>query len=292
MDAPTLGALYALGSAVTWAVTSLLVRSLAPPFTSVGINALRSTAGGALLAAYVLWVSGVEPFLAVSPRAFTLMTVSIVAAIGVGDTLFFESTRTLGLGRAMTIATSYPVLAAALAAVFLDEPLTPPVVAGTLMTLGGLTLIMMTKVDATAEGRPWRGIGAAVLASVGWAVSVVLMKAPLREVDPTLAQAIRIPVAALLLWCTPWARGAAATLWAGGGGMLARFTVLSALTAVSSVMFVASIKYAGVTVASVLTSTAPLFAIPLGIAFLGERLPRLAVLGAVITVAGIVVLRL
>lgn len=292
MDAPTLGALYALGSAVTWAVTSLLVRSLTAHFTSVGINVLRSTAGGGLLAAYVLWAGGVEPFLAVSPGALALMTVSIVAAIGVGDTMFFESTRTLGLGRAMTIATSYPVLAAVLAAIFLDEPLTPPVVAGTLMTLGGLMLIVLAKVDATAEGRPWRGIGAAVLASVGWAVSVVLMKAPLREVDPALAQAIRIPVAALLLWCTPWARGAAGALWASGGGVLARFAVLSALTAVSSVMFVASIKYAGVTVASVLSSTAPLFAIPLGVVFLGERLPAVALLGAVVTVAGIVVLRL
>jgi DME family drug/metabolite transporter len=282
----------ALGSAVMWAVTSLLVRSLSPHFTSVGINALRSAVGGTLLVGYVLLEGGVQPFLDVSPAAFTLMTLSIVAAIGVGDTLFFESTRTLGLGRAMTIATSYPVLAAVLAAGFLDEPLTLPIVAGTLMTLGGLVLIVMTKADATVQRRPWLGIGAAALASVGWAVSVVLMKAPLREVDATLAQAIRLPVAALLLGCTPWARGAFVALWASRGHVLTRFTVLSALTAVSSVMFVASVKYAGVTMASVLSSTAPLFAIPLGVVFLGERLPPAAVLGAIVTVAGIVVLRL
>jgi drug/metabolite transporter (DMT)-like permease len=160
----------ALGSAVMWAVTSLLVRSLSPHFTSVGINALRSAVGGTLLVGYVLLEGGVQPFLDVSPAAFTLMTLSIVAAIGVGDTLFFESTRTLGLGRAMTIATSYPVLAAVLAAGFLDEPLTLPIVAGTLMTLGGLVLIVMTKADATAGRRPWPGIGAAAPASVGWAV--------------------------------------------------------------------------------------------------------------------------
>jgi drug/metabolite transporter (DMT)-like permease len=292
LDPAALGMACALGSAVMWAVTSLLVRSLSPHFTSVGINALRSAVGGALLVGYVLLAGGMQPFLDVSPAAFTLMTLSVVAAFGVGDSLFFESTRTLGLGRAMTIATSYPVLAAVLAAVFLDEPLTLPVVAGTLMTLGGLVLIVMTKADATAQRRPWLGIGAAALASVGWAVSVVLMKAPLREVDATVAQAIRLPVAALVLWCTPWARGALGALWASRGHVLTRFTVLSALTAVSSVMFVASVKYAGVTVASVLSSTAPLFAIPLGVVFLGERLPPAAVLGAIITVAGIVVLRL
>ena len=41
-----------------------------------------------------------------------------------------------------------------------------------------------------------------------------------------------------------------------------------------------------------LSSTAPLFAVPLGMIFLGERLPALALIGVVVTVAGIVVLRL
>jgi len=41
-----------------------------------------------------------------------------------------------------------------------------------------------------------------------------------------------------------------------------------------------------------LSSTAPLFAVPLGMIFLGERLPALALIGVVVTVAGIVALRL
>jgi len=53
-----LGALAALGSACTWAVTSLIVRSLAPTFTSAAINAIRTTVGGAALLACVLLVSG------------------------------------------------------------------------------------------------------------------------------------------------------------------------------------------------------------------------------------------
>jgi drug/metabolite transporter (DMT)-like permease len=58
------------------------------------------------------------------------------------------------------------------------------------------------------------------------------------------------------------------------------------------VLFVASLKYAGVAVGSVLSSTAPLFAIPLGVVFLGERVSVVTVLGAVLAVAGIVVLQL
>jgi len=123
-------------------------------------------------------------------------------------------------------------------------------------------------------------VGAATLASVAWAVSVVLLRAPLQEVEPTTAQAIRLPIAAALLWVTPWARGTVGTLRASGRRARARVAVLSALTALSSVMFVASVKYAGVTVAAVLSSTAPLFAVPLGILFLKERLSAAAIAGA------------
>jgi drug/metabolite transporter (DMT)-like permease len=41
----------------------------------------------------------------------------------------------------------------------------------------------------------------------------------------------------------------------------------------------------------VLSSTAPLFALPLGVIFLGERVSVWTVLGALVAVAGIVVLQ-
>jgi drug/metabolite transporter (DMT)-like permease len=76
-----------------------------------------------------------------------------------------------------------------------------------------------------------------------------------------------------------------------GRGARVRIAVLGALTSVSSVMFVAGVKHAGVAVASVLSSTAPMFAIPLAVVFLGERLTTRALVGAAVTVAGIVVLQ-
>jgi drug/metabolite transporter (DMT)-like permease len=288
----TLGALAALASALSWAVTSLLVRSLIGELGSFGINALRSSVGGALLLAWVLATGGIGALTAMSAGAFGLLALSIVAAITVGDTVFFESTRVLGVGRAMTISMTYPVGAALLAAAFLDEPLTPTLAAGTLLTLGGLTLIVAPWAARAPDERFWFGVGTATLASLAWAVSVVVLKPPLREVDPVTAQAIRLPLAAATLWATPWARGALDGLGRRGRPVLARLAVLSVLTAVSSVLFVAGVKYAGVGVAAVLSSTAPMFAIPLGFVFFGERLSRGALLGAGVTIAGIVVLQL
>jgi drug/metabolite transporter (DMT)-like permease len=119
---------------------------------------------------------------------------------------------------------------------------------------------------------------------------VVLVKAPLGEVDPVTAQAIRLPVAGLLL--LPWAWTGARRLRRSDRATMARMVVLSLLKTAGSVLFVAGLKYADVAVAAVLSSTAPMFTIPLGWLFLGERLSAGALAGILVTVAGIVLLQL
>ena len=288
---PTFGALCALGAALAWSVTSLLARSVIAHYGSVTINAVRSGIAGTLLVAWVVASEGPATLVTMSWTTFAFLSISIVAAIAVGDSVFFESTRAIGLGRAMTIATTYPIGAAVLAAAFFGEVITTGVALGTLLTLSGVGVIVSSRTESRPE-RLWFGVWTAVLASVAWAVSTVMMKPPLREIEPLTAQAVRLPLASVLLFLTPWTRGAAAALRDGGRGPLLRMGVLSVVTAFSSVLFVASLKYAGVTVGSVLSSTAPLFAIPLGVIFLGERISLTIVAGAVIAVAGIVVLQL
>jgi drug/metabolite transporter (DMT)-like permease len=288
---PAFGAACALGAALAWSITSLLARTLMPHYGSVTINAVRSGIAGTLLIAGVLLIDGPGVLVTMSTTTFLMLAVSIVAAIGVGDSVFFESTRAIGLGRAMTIATTYPIGAALMAAALYGERITLPIAGGTLLTLGGVALIVAVRPEARPE-RLWFGVGTAVVASVAWAVSTVMMKTPLQEIEPLTAQAIRLPLASALLFLTPWTRGAAAALREGGRGPLLRIGALSVITAASSVLFVASLKYAGVAVGSVLSSTAPLFALPLGVMFLGERVSPWTVLGALVAVAGIVVLQL
>jgi len=292
VDLATLGALCALGSAVAWALTSLLVRSLTPHFGTVTINAARTTLCALLIAAWVAAVGEFDGLAAVSPRSLVLLFVSIVMAIAVGDTIFFESTRMLGLGRAMTLSMSYPVVASVLAAVVLHERITAQIAVGGLVTLGGLALVVATRSDAGMLPGSWRGIGAACAAALAWGASVVALRVPLAEMDALTAQLVRLPLAAALLWAMPWSWRDAPALVRGGGHVALRLGALSVLTAVSSVMYVLAIKHAGVAVATVLSSTAPLFAVPLGVVFLGERLPPVAMLGTAVAVVGVVVLKL
>jgi len=291
LTVPAFGAACALASAFFWALTSLLVRRLGAVCSMVTINAVRITVSGLVLLAVSFAGSARAELAAMSALTFLLVASSTVLAAGIGDSIFFECTRVLGLGRAMTLSMTYPLMAAAFAAVFLGEPLTLRSALGTVTILAGLGLIVRTRHDAggTHRGQRLAIVGSFVVA-LTWAASAILMKPAMRELSPLTAQGIRLPIVAVFLWLMPWSRSGLPALYAAGRSAVAPLVVLSALTAVSSMTWIAGLKYSDVVVATVLSSTSPMFALGLGAMFLAERLTLAAVIGALLTIVGIVVL--
>lgn len=287
------GMASALASALGWTLVTLVARDLTAQFPSLSLNIIRSAGASVLLVPLALTLGNVRSLGHVSALAWACLTVSVLAAIGIGDTAFFESTRFLGLGRAMTIATAgHPMLASVLARWWFGEQITATVAVGSLVTLGGLVLILSERgveSDVPPEGRR-RGLGLALLAALVWAVSAALMKPPVQEIDPLTIQAVRMPGSALVLWVTPWARGTARTLWAQRRAVGRRVVLLSVLTAMSAVAYLSGLKYAGVALGTVLSSVSPLFALPIGLLAFGERVTWRATVGAVLAVAGIAIL--
>src|SRR5207244_11466737 len=194
MKGATVGAPCGLGSAMSWSATSLMVSALTPGICIFTINAARTTLTALLVVGWMLAAGALAVILTLSVGSLALLAVSIVLAIAIGDTLFFESTQRLGLGRAMTISMSYPVVAASLAALLLGERLTAPIVVGGLLTLAGVVLIVMARVVLPGEPRPWRGVVEALLAAVAWGGSVVALPVPLDARGPAGPTAVRAPV--------------------------------------------------------------------------------------------------
>src|SRR6266851_7965737 len=112
LSTPAYGAACALGSAFMWSLTSLLVRRLGATSSMMTINAVRVSASGLLLLALSFAGTARTEITAMSMTTFVLIASSTVIAAGIGDSIFFECVRVLGLGRAMTLASSYPLLAA------------------------------------------------------------------------------------------------------------------------------------------------------------------------------------
>ncbi|MGH7268308.1 MAG: DMT family transporter [Candidatus Rokuibacteriota bacterium] len=293
----TAGALCALGSAVTWALIGLVARALSPYFNALVVNMLRSALGGGLLVAYVLVTGGLGSLLDVGPEAWLYVTLSVIAGFALGDTMFFESARLIGLAPAFTVSMIYPLIASAAAVWLFGERVTLSLATGAVIALGGVTLIVTERAPASPaatggsrDGR--RGLALALLAACAWALSTLLMKPAVRDVDPVTIQAARLPMAALALWLTPWARGTGRRLQTHLRDAGPLLLALGTLTGVSAVLFIAGLKYAGVALTTVLSSTAPLFALPIGYFALGERVSWRAAGGAALCVAGLSLLSL
>jgi len=294
LTGPTFGAVCALLSALVWTLIGVSARALAPYFNTLTINMLRSALGGVLLTAVVLALGRLHTLRDVSAEAWGYLAVSVLTAFAIGDTAFFESTKTIGLARAMSISMVYPLIASGLGVWLLGERITAPVAIGALVTLGGLVLIVSERAPAGGGARApsRRGLGLALLAAAVWGVSPVLMTPAIREVDPVSVQAVRLPFAALMLWVTPWARGSGARVRLHFRTVAPLLAASGILTALSAVTWVAGLKYAGITLTTVLSATSPLFAIPIGMLAFGERVSARAVAGILLCLTGLAILSL
>ncbi len=289
MSELSLGAMGALGSACTWALICVLAQPLSGRLTSAGINGFRALVGGLIvLGAAVATGHGREIVTMPLWVALTLWASVIIGYVG-GDTIFFLGMPHLGVTRAHTLGMVHPLLSTVAGIVLLGEGMTVPRAAGILLVVGGTALI----VTGHVEGEPdpsrshRRGIGLVLVATVAWTASSVMLKPPLEVVSPVTAAAIRNPLVGCALWLTPWARGTWRTVRMARGREALALAAVCLLSALSPVLYIFGIKHAGVAIGSVLSTTSPLFTIPLEIAVLGRWPSRRTVLGAVTTVAGI-----
>ena len=301
VDAPSLGPAFgmvaALASALAWTLVALITRDLAGQFPTLSMNILRTFVAGLVLIPVALLAGNPGTLSAVSLSAWAYIILSVLTALGIGDTAFFESTKLIGMSRALIISTAaYPILAGVLAFWWFGEQITTAVAVGSLVTLVGLALIVSERTaapepDAPAESRR-RGLSLAFVTALAWAVAAAVMKPALTEVDPFSIQAVRLPLSTLILWATPWARGTARTAWARRHALGPRVLALGVLTAISSLGYLAGLKYAGVTLATVLSSVSPLFALPISYFVYAEPLTWRATAGAALSVGGIAILSL
>jgi drug/metabolite transporter (DMT)-like permease len=278
-----------LGSACTWALICILAQALSGRLTSAGINALRALVGGlivlagAVAAGYGGEIVGMPLWVALTLWA------SILIGYAGGDTIFFLGMQTLGVTRAHTLSMVHPLMSTAAGMILFGESMTATRAGGILLVVGGVALIVTSQAEGGAETSRARrrGVWLVLVAAVAWTVGSVMLKPPLQVVSPITATAIRSPLVGLVLWLTPWARGTWTAVRMTRGRETVALALICLLSAVSPVMYAFGIKHAGVAIGSVLSTTSPLFTIPLEIAVLGRWPTRRTVLGAVTTVFGI-----
>ena len=285
-----LGEVVGLLAALAWSTTGLLVRAHGVHFHAIVINALRLGISGSVFVVAWPFLSDRQP---VPSAAWLFLGTSMIAGLGIGDSLYFEALKRIGVARAMPISMGYPVLASAGAVVLLHERMGPLAAFGVALTLGGVYLVARPVASAgtSTEGRGyWVGVGMAAAAAVSWSCSTLALGPALELVDVPTASAIRTPLASALLFLTAVRAGVLPKASHLRGRALLAILVTGLTSVAATGFFMLSVALAGAGRAAVLTATSPLFAVPISVLVLHEPGSWRVVAGTLCSVIGVALL--
>jgi uncharacterized membrane protein len=287
-----IGSLIGLFGSALYGLSVVVYRSQADEIGPVAVSSFKMWVALPFMALMVLILPGFDSiFLPLFVIAILGMSVTLGAVIG--DTIYLWSQERIGVSYAFPIAMSFPIMTYFLAVVFLNEPPVLSRLFGAIVAVAGVILISNEQNrnqqgDEIPLGLDLWGIAGALMTAILYAVGTVMLQVGIEGVDPVSGSFVRVlfgSIAFIPIFAIAGYQGKAGptkqvtmrVIVAGFFGM-----------AVGSLLYVTAVAMVGAAIMSVISATAPLFAIPVSILFLKEKLTPLAVVGIIATLSGIV----
>jgi drug/metabolite transporter (DMT)-like permease len=292
-----IGELAALATSLFFSFTSIFFTLAGRRVGSMVVNRTRLVVAVAFLCA-THWVMFSIPLpLHTEPERWLWLGLSGIVGLALGDIFLFRAFVSIGPRLSMLMMSLAPVIATILAWTFLGETISTGQMAGILITLSGVTWVVMERNgNNNQENRDYaRGILYGLCGAVGQAAGLVLAKNGLfGEFSPISGNVIRMITAAVVLWVMTFIQGEAGNTvktLAGdrrGAGFTVAGTITGPLLGVSFSLL--AVQRSEVGVASTLMALPPLFLLPLSYIIFKERFGWGAVSGTFIAVLGVAIL--
>ncbi len=286
-----IGQAAGLMCAALFGLSNIVYKSQSDEIRPLAITSLKMWVSLPLMTALVVlpFTLGVSlvPIAAILP-----LTLSIIPGAIIGDMIYFYSQARIGVSRAFPIAMIFPLITYLLSIILLGDIFVLNRLFGMISVILGVSIITREQAVQLPESQPKTsldrlGVVLALIAAVFWAVASIFAQIALIGVDPVNANFVRILAGSVTLvpvftlahrqgMPLPTRKATKLTLAAGFFGM-----------GLGSLGYVFAVKFTGAAVSAVLSSTAPLFAIPASAYFLKEKITRGVILGTLATVIGV-----
>jgi drug/metabolite transporter (DMT)-like permease len=294
-----IGELAGLLTSVAWSGTSVLFTKATQQVGSLIVNRVRVILAMLFLVLLNLAFYGyLLPFNAGLDRWIWFM---LSGAIGyaLGDAFLFRSFAAIGAQRGMLMMSLAPLLSAGMAWIFFGEILSAMQMLGVLLTLAGVTwVILRRKRDADVDlhaGSTLEGVLFGLGAAIGQAVGFVLSKQGLAGDFPPLAgNSIRMLAAVIILWALASMQGKTRETidCMREQPKVLGWLALAAFTGpvLGATLSLFALQHTQVGIASTLIALPPVFLLPVSWLVFKEKFDWGAVLGTLVSIAGIAVL--
>jgi len=287
-----MGELAALGAAFVWALSSTIWQRVGQQIPAVVLNFLKGAIALFMLLSTVLILGKSLP--AINPTILAMLLVSGALGIGLGDTAWFVVLKYLGARRSLLLETLSPPLTALFGLIFLQEKLSVVACTGVFLTICGVAWVIAERTAETVlpSKQIWQGLGISLLGQTSHAAGAILSRTAFTQIDidPLWTASLRLigGMAVMLFFLN---RTNTASLKQLKSPKILAATVIAAFLGTYLGIFLQqiSLKYAPAGIAQALSSTSPLFVLPLAV-MAREKVSLRAVLGVAGAIAGIVLL--
>jgi len=292
-----LGEFLALASALAVGISAVISKYLTARVGPLPLQTMRSWFGSLLLLIAFFAMGKAAQLTQISLFIFGMIIAGFFIAGVIGDTLYMRTLSLADASKVFPAVRSTQVLLATLAAaLFFDERITPAIILGAILIMGGVYLATSPRTEAKSNpeslsaGR-MKWLPMAIIVGTCWASFWCLLRVALTEVDSLTANAVGMPVASLMLTFVALGSGQGEKLKVTRYGRRTMgFIVAGGVTGytIGALLVLYAISLAGVSRTAILTSTTPLFVMFLSALFLGERLTMKLGLGTILCVGGII----
>ncbi len=276
-------------TALLWGISTNVYKSQSESATPLAISAIKMWLSFMFMLVIVLL-----PFREVPPQislhSLLFLISSVTIGLVIGDLVYLMGQERIGVSYAFPIANIYPITTYIIAIFIVGEELIPLRFIGVVVAIVGIGLISYEQAEHDEEDgvKDFIGIGLALSAAICWSIGSVFLQIGVTDVDPIDANFIRMAFGAVIFLPAmvgakhrgmhlPSAKSTKVILAGGFLGMT-----------LGSLFYTYSVNLIGAAVASLLGSTAPLFALPISIFFLKESYSFRSISGAILTVFGVI----
>jgi drug/metabolite transporter (DMT)-like permease len=285
-----LGTSLGLLMAVIWAFSVNVYNTQSKKIKPIAVGAFKMWLALGFSIIVVLWQIQYDPFF-MPFETVLILSLSVSLGAVFGDILYLAGQERIGVSYAFPITNTYPIITYIFSVIFLSEALLPFRFFGIIIAVIGVSLVTREQIYTNeTQSNSINKIGVSLVfgATIFYAVGSILLQVGVADVNPIYANLIRIIIGSVLfvpIYISARFRGmpqpprpAIKIILIGGFfGM-----------AVGSLLFVYVVKLVGATIASVIGSLSPLFALPISFFFLKERITGLAGIGVLLAVIGVI----
>jgi drug/metabolite transporter (DMT)-like permease len=287
-----IGESAALSAAILWAISSVIYSRLGLKIAPLQLNLYKGIIAIALIAITLL-IQGTA-LINLSTSTIVLLTISGMIGIGLGDTAYFSALNSLGARRTLLLETSSPPMGALLALILIGEQLASSSWSGIFLTILGIAWVIsernpVDQIGVSRQGIMW-GILAALAQALGAVISrYALIQSAVSPLESTLIRLIGGTVIVIGLLFLPITKQNIPTKmqWQLSRRSLGVIAIAAfGSTYLGIWLQQIALKFAPTGIAQTCLATSPLFILPI-VALQGEKISLRAILGVVVSLAGI-----